>query len=52
MERFGYDELLEELNEAEIHRLENIMTLCSGIYIAFEDLTFCLVATVSTTLPY
>ena len=36
LERFGYEQIHDELQGVNIHRLENIMTLAPGIYSYFQ----------------
>jgi hypothetical protein len=46
MNRFGYDELPDELNGSNIYHLENVMTLHLGFRILFDQLKIWFVPTV------
>ncbi|KAF8521604.1 hypothetical protein BU17DRAFT_45677, partial [Hysterangium stoloniferum] len=50
MERFGYPTLLNELNDANIHRLENIMTLGPSFHNWFDMLSTWLEEQVSLSI--
>jgi len=49
MKRFGYDSLLDELNGAQVHRLENVMTLDPSVHAMFDQLEIWFTATVRST---
>ena len=49
MQRFGYKSLPEDLSGSKVHRLENVMTLASGIHTQFDQLSIWFVATVRST---
>ena len=46
MERFGQNNLPEELNGSKIHRLENVMTVAGDFQTHFDQLKVCFVPTV------
>ena len=46
LDRFGYKDLLQNFNGADIHRLENVMTLSSDVHDYFDRLEFCFEETV------
>ena len=46
MEHFGYTTLQGELGGTNIHRLENVMSLCVDFHSLFDDLWAWFVATV------
>jgi hypothetical protein len=49
MVRFGYTSLPDELGGANVHRLENVMTLAPGVHATFGRLDIWFVATVNLT---
>jgi hypothetical protein len=46
MNRFGYEELPEQLNGSKVHRLENVMTMVTGFHLIFDQLKVWFVPTV------
>jgi hypothetical protein len=44
--RFGHEELPDELNGFKVHRLENVMTLVHGLHTYFDQLKIWFVPTV------
>jgi hypothetical protein len=46
MNRFGHEELPDELNGSKVHRLENVMTLVHGFHTYFDQLKIWFVPTV------
>lgn len=49
MSRFGHEELPDELNGPNVHRLENVMTLVLPLHVDFDQLMVWFVATVRLT---
>jgi hypothetical protein len=43
--RFGHEELPDELNGSKIHRLENVMTVVPGFHSLFDELKVWFVST-------
>ena len=46
MNRFGHDELPDDLNGSKIHRLENVMTVAPDFLTFFDELKVWFVPTV------
>jgi hypothetical protein len=46
LNRFGHEELPDELNGAKVHRLENVMTMAPGVHTIFDQLKVWFVPTV------
>ena len=46
MNRFGHEELPDELNGSNVHRLENVMTMVLGFHTFFDQLEIWFVPTV------